>query len=396
MKQANFKQKRNVRIIFRMLLLLAVSVFTQGIYAQVTIGAGIEPAKGALLDIKEYDATTDDNETATKGLLHPRVKLTDRNELYPMYGTMDAESPEYSGNKNDLKKKHKGLVVFNVTNGGDFVPGLHIWDGSEWRRLEDSPLINPQITSLVCGSSSIISNSYTAGVPYEGLLNIPYLGGNGGVYGGTDSVSIGNGLFIERLSGKLAIGGSEVMFRVHGTPTVSSPATTTFPVEFLGDTCNISIGSGNVTSLYIKNLTADVSINIQYTDVNSFSSAVILPFEEIIIPETGSYAFSVRLYGNLPGASTTTTVRHPFYIYLQRNDRGDLHDSAEIDIVTAPQAATYQDYSYSITLGGTFSTGDRVIISMNKPNGGTNWNLKKGSETNRMSPARTSLIYWKL
>jgi hypothetical protein len=367
------------------ILPVAIFTFTQTVRSQVTIGSSNEAAKGALLDLKEHEPDSK-NGTSTKGMIQSRVELTVRDELYPMYGASGAEYAEYAANKSDLKKKHAGLTVFNVADNGDFLVGLHIWDGAEWRRIDDSPVLKPEISSLVCGSASIIPNRYTSGTSYEGVLTIPYLGGNGGTYEGTAPQLINNGLSIERIQDRLAIGGGEVMYRIFGTPTVSSPAPTAFNVEFLGKVCSVSMGSGGITSLYVKNLTDNVDVK---GAKSSHIDAIELLFEEIIITEAGSYAFAVRLYGNLTNAATDKTARYPYYIYLQRNDKTNLLDAAEIDIVTAPQEAKFQDYSYSIVLGGMFEQGDRVIISMN----GDKWVLKKGTPT---SPVRTSLIYWKL
>ena len=60
-----------------------------------------------------------------------------------------SEQTEYTNNKAELKKKHVGMTVFNLTNTGDFVIGVHIWTGTEWRKIDDSPVIQPQITSLI-------------------------------------------------------------------------------------------------------------------------------------------------------------------------------------------------------------------------------------------------------
>ncbi|MDR3058130.1 MAG: hypothetical protein LBU84_08310, partial [Prevotella sp.] len=51
------------------------------------------------------------------------------------------------------------------------------------------------------------------------------------------------------------------------------------------------------------------------------------------------------------------------------------------------------DYSYSVTLGGTFDAGEKVIVTMARPGYGP-WSLKMGPDAT--SPVRTSLVYWKL
>ncbi len=393
----NLKFRKNL---FLFLLVLWITNSTQVLQAQVTIGSDAEPKAGALLDLKERTPTNPqtDNTTANGGMLYPRVGLTDKNKLYPMFEN-DGSGGYKKGTKTYVKqdedRSHAGLVVFNITNDNGFTPGLYVWNGSEWRSLTDDPIINPiSIVSLACESAVMVPAKYTAGSFFEGLLTVPYFGGSGGAYPGTASVSIGNGLNIERVAGRLAVGGGEVMYRIHGTPTVSSPISTDFPITFLGKTCDLSIGNSDVTSVYVKNLLSDVTINTIYTGPTTTppSTAVTVPFEEIVISETGSYAFSVRLYGLI---GTPNSLRAPFLIYLQKNTKNVVEDAAEIDVVTVAQTASIQDYSYSVTLGGYFEEGDKVIISMHRPNN-CNWRLKQGSSTDRKSPIRTSLIYWKL
>lgn len=378
----NYLKTSKIRGVF---LYLFIMLSVTRMSCQVTIGSDIFPAKGALLELKEYDNASD-NQTSDKGLLYPRVILTDKNELYPMYDPSDSDYTD-STKKDLILKKHTGLTVYNVKAIGNFREGLHVWNGSAWRRVEDKAILQPSISSLLCSSISVAPNVYTAGTAFEAMVKVPYMGGNGVDYTATEPTPTPiNGLQIERIAGVLAVGGGEIMYRVFGTPTVTTPIVTSFPIDFLGHTCNIEVGSGQA-SLNLRNLSQDVTINKSLLNT-VYASAVELPFGDIIIPETGSYAFSFRLYGNV---ATTSASRLPFYIYLQRNSTSDLLDAAEIDIVTITQS-TNQDYSYSVTLGGSFVSGDKVIISM--LNGGKNWTLKQGSNT--LSPIRTSLIYWKL
>lgn len=361
------------------------------IKAQVTIGCDKEPESGSILELKEY-GPTQDNATSDRGLLYPRVSLTNKSELYPMYSSSDTY---YNSNKSSLKTKHTGLTVFNVNESGDFTKGLHIWNGSEWRKIDNSPVIEPQISSLICQSIAMTPNSYKQDEYFEGILKVPYLGGNGGSYLETSPVAIGNNLYMERIAGKLGYGGGEAMFRIFGTPTVSSPITTNIStIEFLGKTCNnISVGNG-AASLNLKNLSNDIDIDVAFID-GGYANAVALPFGEINITESGSYAFSLRLYGHI---NTIENKRHPYYVYLQRNNKSTLMDAAEVDVITlsVPEyMRPYQDYSYSVTLAAAFEAGDKVIISMHMPgSNGVTWKLRKGH--NSTSPVRTSLVYWKL
>ena len=158
----------------------ACFMITSNATGQVTIGSNVSPEGGSILDLKEFAAKSQ-NQTSDKGVVLPRVLLTNKNELYPMYWntSTSSEQTEYTNNKAELKKKHVGMTVFNLTNTGDFVIGVHIWTGTEWRKIDDSPVIQPQITSLICSSSQMTPNTYTANVPFEGILKVPYLGGNG-------------------------------------------------------------------------------------------------------------------------------------------------------------------------------------------------------------------------
>jgi hypothetical protein len=386
-----------------MFLLAILFISTQQLQAQVTIGLQADPEIGALLDLKET-TPNGTNSTATKGLLHPRVVLTSKNNLFPMFesnGTGGYKIGNIPYTKTVEDSKHIGLVVYNVNASGDFLQGLHIWDGVEWRRLDFSPVILPAITSLIGTSAIMTPSSYQANVYFNGILKVPYIGGNGGTYLDTVPTLIGNNLSIERIAGKLAEGGGEVMYRIFGTPTYGSPSAVNFNISFLGKTTAVSIGN-SVSSLNLKNLTTATLINLPYehSDHSRYpaSESNTLQFGEILITETGSYAFSLRLYGRIASNPYSATaelrnLRLPFYIYLQKNDLANVLDAAEIDLVTGNALATYSDYSYSVTLGGFFNAGERVLISMQTSRSFT-WNLV--SSLDGTEPVRTSLIYWKL
>ncbi len=408
MKQADSKQQGRIIVFKTVLFMVFIFGITLPIHAQVTIGSGIEPERGAALELKERITTSTDNSTSDRGMLFPRVKLTDRENLFPMF------EPDGSGgykigtkpfNKTDEDRKHMGLTVYNINSPIALEDGLYIWNGLNWRVFESQTVIIPQIDELLCDNITIIPNVYAAGQPYTGILKIPYTGGNGGVYEATTPVSIGNGLSIELIAGTLAVGGGEVSYKITGTPTVSSPTLTSFGINFLGYTCNnISIGDGDVKSIYVKNLSADVTINAQYAN-NSPQTANMLPFEggNVEITESGTYVFCLRLYGTVTKGGTTAIYnREPYYIYLARNNQSlvNVIDASEIDLST-PVDNT--DYSYTIMLGGTFVAGDKVVIAMHRPTGGVTtrkWilrqNMCSGGNNISSCPVRTSMVYWKL
>ncbi|WP_413512940.1 hypothetical protein [Myroides odoratus] len=89
-------------------------------YGQVVIGGATYPAEGALLDLKEYKANTE-NITGNKGLLLPRVKLASLTSLVPLVQT------ETEANKIE----HIGLQIYHIGNE-EISAGLKVWNGTMW------------------------------------------------------------------------------------------------------------------------------------------------------------------------------------------------------------------------------------------------------------------------
>lgn len=119
------KEIRLIRTIFCGLVFLSVMGLHTELKAQVTIGSGLEPNKGALLDLKEKEPTNPvvDNSTATKGLGMPRVKLTILTAITDISQAVGKE------------EEHTGLMVYNVNTANGIFPGLYVWDGTRWRSL---------------------------------------------------------------------------------------------------------------------------------------------------------------------------------------------------------------------------------------------------------------------
>jgi len=133
-----FLYKNNMKISkslkFGWLNMLVFLISIPVIQAQVTIGSGIPPEVAALLDIKSHEQSIDGGATTKEGgggLLLPRVELIYVDELAPFINKGDYNADEYS----KLKKRHTGLVVYNIATTSDFEPGTHIWDGSKWKMI---------------------------------------------------------------------------------------------------------------------------------------------------------------------------------------------------------------------------------------------------------------------
>ena len=118
----------------RIPLLVFLMLFTLYGYAQVTIGSGIPPVNGAILDLKQQDKP-DGSENSRAGMLLPRVKLTDPNNLFPMF-TSDGAGGYTNQVKADEDALHTGLVVYNVNTAGCALhPGIFVWTGNKWASL---------------------------------------------------------------------------------------------------------------------------------------------------------------------------------------------------------------------------------------------------------------------
>lgn len=132
---------------------------------QVTIGSEISPNEGALLDLKEYEPTKDTS-TSNKGILLPRVKLTN---LIPATDEEFAASIGSTGDWN--RKEHIGLLVYNVNedlcrDGQSIYKKAYVWDGTEWKVLGSTEVLGPDVyrfTDSRDGQSYLARNFGEAG-----------------------------------------------------------------------------------------------------------------------------------------------------------------------------------------------------------------------------------------
>ncbi|MDU1892919.1 MAG: FISUMP domain-containing protein [Dysgonomonas sp.] len=169
------------------LALAAILLLPATGYAQVTIGSNVPPNKAAILDVKE-NANTGVN--AKGGIGVPRVALTEKTALYPMFSgidganykdaqgnTTDANGNPYTKNAEDAK--HTGLIVYNTEicnlDGG----GLYLWTGSRWQKLidtdtgtESSISLSTDMLFLPSGEDlRTLESSYTFDVSWSGTTS---------------------------------------------------------------------------------------------------------------------------------------------------------------------------------------------------------------------------------
>lgn len=113
---------------------ILTTAFTTLLSAQVTIGSKIAPVSGALLDLKE----SGDMISANKGLILPRVELSNGNLLLPMFDEVDNDTYIKDGERFNLSEEnllHSGLLVYNTTECKLYGKGLYVWTGIEWSSL---------------------------------------------------------------------------------------------------------------------------------------------------------------------------------------------------------------------------------------------------------------------
>lgn len=109
-------------------LLFLFGFVSPDLKSQVTIGLNEEPQSGSLLQLKNLSNITDGGANATKGLMLPRVSLTDMNSLKDISGFTAGEEALYTG-----------LTVFNLDRCLDYgftdSKGVYIWNGANWNKV---------------------------------------------------------------------------------------------------------------------------------------------------------------------------------------------------------------------------------------------------------------------
>lgn len=126
------------------ILVLLLAIYIPKLQAQVTIGLDEPSLKGGLLQLKETANVSTDKANSTKGLILSRVALKDTKTIISVISGVDDSNIA----------EHTGLVVFNVTNNflsnveSGVCPGIYVWHGSEWVRMQDDccplPIIESQ------------------------------------------------------------------------------------------------------------------------------------------------------------------------------------------------------------------------------------------------------------
>lgn len=153
-----------IRSILSVALLLSIS---SNVISQVAIGVTEAPEAGSILQLKNLTKNEQTGlQNANKGLGMPRVHLSNKNELYPMFLSDPSDSSsepnaEYASGKNILDKQHIGLMVYNLNEdfNKELCLGLNVWDGESWSCL--NPKAKAELT-FNC-SDILVEGTYRKG-----------------------------------------------------------------------------------------------------------------------------------------------------------------------------------------------------------------------------------------
>lgn len=400
------------------LFLVLFALASIHLQAQVTIGSGKEPLKGALLDMKQYEmgeaGKSDGLSTSDKGMLLPRVALQGFTDLEPIAITASVAD----------KRVYKGMAVYNTTTNTtkNLEEGIYYFDGTKWVK---------QLTSLPATATNtepwrIMGGTTEATTPADNI----YVNGNVNIGSQTTQSAyklqvsgnmhttatqtvggiIGVGTISPKVSASIDLAASDKALKLNNVGLLSSTDITTVNAPVAGMTVYNTSNVSDVTpgmyyfdgfkwtrlvttaysgsSINLRNLQAPVTSNVTSTGMD-WAKGSLMNFGVLTIPESGSYAFSFRLYGEItPGSSVVLPFRCVYYIYLMADNV--CVDSAEMDITVAAPTA----YSYSVTLGSSLSVGQNITFRLSHYQYDTPWALRNSNSN--MNPVRTSMLWWKL
>lgn len=312
---------------------------------QIGIGTST-PDASAKLDIHATD----------KGVLLPNVALTSNTD------------------QTTVANPAKGLLVYNTgTDGLDYI-GFVLWDGAEWKTLFNTSTGTGTIDNMLCSNSSLSPATYTSGQAYSGTLGIPYIGGNGGIY---DAQTIGpiNGLTATLTPGNFNLGNGDLVYTVTGTPTVSSPTSTSFNINIGEQSCTAVVGIGErpridefaqvsfesfgyeTAGIAADNTLADIDpgskniARVKRLGRSVFRVDFIVPFKDT--------SYVVAGYGYEPGLYNRNNTQPYLYIpnYVTKSGAA-LSEAIEDDMDVDPDPALQTNKNYNLELRKTIVKPD--------------------------------------
>lgn len=117
----------------------------------------------------------------------------------------------------------------------------------------------------------------------------------------------------------------------------------------------------------------------------------------IILPETGSYAFSFRMYMQQSNNAVNRAVMYLWAMKGNSVSTADVYDVAELNVPTYSESnADHRRMTVSVTLAVTGKKGDQVCIRWGAPSSRTWPHGNLIANPLKIVPQKTSLIFWKL
>jgi len=138
--------------------IIILLIFNLHSHSQVTIGSGAEPAQGALLDLKQVSDLTG-GENSQKGMLMPRVNLTELTELTDISDVNNSDS--------GVRLAHTGLTVYNTNPSFEGGLGINIWDGNKWNNYHSQDLSYSYVTAFANTSTSLLAAHIILGTTWQ-------------------------------------------------------------------------------------------------------------------------------------------------------------------------------------------------------------------------------------
>lgn len=306
-----------------------------------SVGIGvINPHPSSSLEIM-VDQLPDNGK---KGFLGPRVSLK---------SNIDQET---------IPSPAVGLLVYNMGEHPDFsVNGFLYWAGSEWLKLSSRTSKAAQIADLNCAGAELQPMTYKAGELYNGVLIVPYTGGNGGFYefGNPISSTGVTGLTAVLQSDDLKYGSGELIYTVTGTPSASSPDEASFEIDFGGVNCSAKVGSNSLrigqSAYFLGSLPASVR-GVRFSEYSTMPSV-----EDILLFDVEASASS-NARGSVSVIPMVTNISDK-NVKIWWQGMSSHEGRGDDNVVLAPTASQYLDNGMYLGYGINQINGTSAVAA---------------------------------